>query len=107
MNNPPATGPRRSAGPGGPAGPNDRPTPRFQLSGRRWLVLIGLVILFDIVFYSIQAGVSSSSTPQTTISYTTLVTQAQKHNIKTATVSDTDAHGDFVKPYKFNGKSYL
>src|SRR5579872_1627109 len=79
------------------------PSPR--MSARRWITLIGLVILFNFVFYYLQLG-TTSTTPQTTLSYSAFVTQVQRHNIKNATISGTDASGNFRKPYKTGGKSY-
>jgi cell division protease FtsH len=106
MNQPPAKRPRRLPRVPGTPGGSETPRPRFNFSGRRWLWLIGLVVLFDIVFYSIQAGVTSNSSPQVTLSYSTFIVQAQEHNVKTAKINGTDVNGDFKKPYKLSGKTY-
>jgi cell division protease FtsH len=101
---------RANSGPTGgqedPAGPANR-APQSQMSGRRWLVLLGLALLFNIVFYYVQLESNMGSKPaQTTLSYSTFVQQVQRGNIKTATVQGTQVQGDFKKPYKSGGKSY-
>src|SRR5437764_12984839 len=93
---------------GGPGsgGPGSRP-PRPQFSGRAWLVMLVVVILFDLIFYSGFFG--SRSTPQSaqvTLSYSTFVTQVDANNVKTAKISSTTATGDFRKPYTQAGKRY-
>src|SRR5450756_70234 len=83
----------------------DPPTPR--LAGRNWIVLLGMLFLFNIVFYAFQVGSNMNAKPaQTTLSYTAFVTQIQSGNIKNATVQGTDVHGDFKTPYKLGGKTY-
>src|SRR5919199_1238335 len=87
--------PRNNAPLGG--GPGNRP-PRPQFSGRAWLVMLVVVILFDLIFYSgFFASRSTRQSARITIPYSTFVTQVNANNVKTAKISSTMASGDFRK----------
>jgi cell division protease FtsH len=95
--------PRRQIG---PPGSGARP-PQTQMTARRWLVLIGLVLLFNIVFYYAQLAAGPGKPAQTTLSYSTFTSQVQAGNIKTAIINGTDVQGTFKHPYKgTGGKTY-
>jgi cell division protease FtsH len=77
------------------------------MSGRGWLVLLGLVLLFNIIFYYAQLNARMQSTvATTTLSYTTFVSQVQAGDIKNANVDGTEISGAFRKPYTSSGKKY-
>src|SRR5205823_13925065 len=87
-----------SAG-GGPRanGPGARP-PRPRLSGRARLILLGLVILVNLVFYAPFLRTTSRE-PQISLSYSTFLAQVRAHNVTTAHLSATMASGAFARPY--------
>ncbi len=93
----------------GPGGPRGKGTPpgRFRLSTRGWMVTIGLVLLFNFIFYLPQLSSMSSKSTQTDLTYSTFINQVQAGNIHDARVSGTTITGSFVKPYsaKVNGKT--
>lgn len=99
----------RNSPPGqnGPDHPGSGP-PQPRMSRQLWLILVGVVLLFNLVFYYGQLGSSMTpQPPQTTLSYSAFVAQVQAGNVKTATIKGTDARGDFTKPYKGAlGKTY-
>lgn len=81
--------------------------PQSQLSGRRWLGLVGFVLLFNVVFYALQLGTSGNKSPRISLSYSTFVNQTKAGNIKKANVSTSSVDGDFKHPYRgAKGKSY-
>jgi cell division protease FtsH len=87
------------------SGGNRAPQPR--MSGRQWIVLLGIALLFNIVFYYAQLNSSMKSQPaQTTLNYTTFVSQVQSGHIKDANVQSTEITGDFKSPYVLKGKKY-
>ncbi len=88
--------------------PQKRP-PRPQLSGRSWLLMLVVVILANVLFYSSALrNQEAARAPQTTISYSVFLDQVRANNVKTARLSGQTASGDFVKPYQEEqgGKSY-
>lgn len=93
-----------------PAGPPDPKPPDNQgrmpqLSGRRWLVVLAVVLIFDAIFYYAQlSGSSSAST--TTLSYSAFVKRVKADSVKNATITGTQVAGDFKTPYKLSGKTY-
>jgi cell division protease FtsH len=89
-----------------PAGTPGR-TPQPRMSGRGWLVLLALALLFNIGFYyaEVQAGMRAQ-TPQTALTYSTFVAQVQSGRIKNANVKGSQISGDFSKPYTAGGKTY-
>ena len=73
----------------------------MRLSGRTWLVLTAIVLLFDIIFYAAQVQSNMSSQgAQTTLSYSALVTQIRAGHLKDAKVTGTTVDGHFKTPYK-------
>src|SRR4051812_9560660 len=81
------------------------PSPRPRISGRQWAVVIGLSLLFNLIFYFGSLS-NRSSTPQVTISYSRLTALVDAHRIKNALVRGEQVQGDFRDPYKTDGKSY-
>ncbi|HEX8916868.1 MAG TPA: ATP-dependent metallopeptidase FtsH/Yme1/Tma family protein, partial [Chloroflexota bacterium] len=101
---------RMNSGPTGGRGDPERsstPPPQPRMSGRGWAVLLGLVLLFNILFYYAQlAAGGNSKVRQTTLSYSAFTAQVQKGNIKNANVQSTQVTGDFKTPYAYKGKTY-
>src|SRR5437763_13602180 len=83
----------------GPGGPGNRP-PRPQFSGRAWLIMLVVVILFDLIFYSgFFTSRSTPQSPQITLPYSTFVSQVNAHNVKTEKISSTTANRDIQKAH--------
>jgi cell division protease FtsH len=76
------------------------------MSARAWWITLGLVLLFNIIFYYAELGLTGTSTPQIGLSYNTFVAQVQANNIVDAHIAGTAASGSFRKPYTASGKSY-
>jgi cell division protease FtsH len=106
---PPQNGNPRRTGTGGgqgPQGPN-RPPQRFQISGRAWIILFAIVLLFNIVFYYGAAQQTMTGTSaQIPLSYSSFIQQVHAANIDKASVNGDDVSGDFKKPIRFHGKTY-
>ena len=75
--------------------------PRSRLSGRGWLILLGIVFLFNVIYYAVtvQSNMSSQGA-QTTLSYSAFVDQVRAGTIKDASVSADTISGHFKTPYK-------
>jgi cell division protease FtsH len=103
VNQPNARPPQR-----GPGGPNKQgPPPRYRLSGRNWLILVAIVLLFNAVFYGGLAKDQMQGTgKQTTLTYSAFLHQVQDGTIKNATISGDQVQGDFKKPFKLSGNTY-
>src|SRR5277367_3587565 len=84
---------QKNAGPGG----KGVLPPRRPLSGRTWLITLIVVLLFDVLFYA--PFVSTSSTPQTSLTYSQFLSQIKANNIATAQVSADSASGNFTKTF--------
>jgi cell division protease FtsH len=95
-----------TGGQGDPANTPNRP-PQQRLSGRGWLILLGITLVFNIAFYyaEVQASMKNQP-PQTTLSYSTFIKEVQQGQIKNANVQGTEIKGDFKNPYKIKDKSY-
>ncbi|MGH2441790.1 MAG: ATP-dependent zinc metalloprotease FtsH [Chloroflexota bacterium] len=97
MNQPGNQSPR--SGPGGPGGPGNRP--RFSMSGRTWIIVLVLVVLFNAIYYSFQVQQNmTGSGARTTLTYTTFLSQLKAGDIKNATINGTEIQGDFKHLYK-------
>src|SRR5690242_1299736 len=101
---------RMNSGPAGgqsdPSSTGNRPK-QPRMSGRSWMVLLGFVLLFNIVFYYVQLNSRmASKAAQTTLSYSTFTSQVKSGNIKDANVDATEITGAFKKPYPKDGKKY-
>jgi cell division protease FtsH len=94
---------------GGQKDPGKTPTrtPQPRMSGRGWLLLLGLTLLFNIAFYYAEAQSNmKGQTPQTSLTYSTFVAQADAGKLKNALVQGTQVSGDFKSPYTVKGKKY-
>jgi len=86
---------------------SDRPPQRPRMSPRTWWIMLGVVVLFNVIFYYGSFGTTSSTKgAQTSISYSTFIAQARADNVATASISEDAANGDFRKPYKTGGKPW-
>ena len=81
---------------GGPHanGPGPRP-PRPRLSGRAKLILLGLVILVNLLFYAPFLRTTRQE-PQISLPYSTFLAQVRAHNVTTAQLSASTASGSSV-----------
>ncbi|MBV9280142.1 MAG: ATP-dependent zinc metalloprotease FtsH [Chloroflexi bacterium] len=87
--------------------PDTPPPQRPRISARTWWITLGIVFLFNLVFYYAQLSQTTSTQgAQTGISYSTFVSQVQANNITTANITGTSVDGNFKKPYISSGKSY-
>jgi cell division protease FtsH len=93
--------PRHSNSAGGGQHANGRGTrpPRPRHSGRTRLILLALVILATLVFYTPFLRPTSQQ-PQISLPYSTFLAQVRAHNVTTAHLSATMASGAFAKPYR-------
>ncbi|HEX6509109.1 MAG TPA: ATP-dependent metallopeptidase FtsH/Yme1/Tma family protein, partial [Chloroflexota bacterium] len=87
-------GPGRPGGPGGQGVP-----PRFRLSTRGWIITIGLVLLFNFIFYLPQLTTTSTNNPQITLPYSTFIRQVDANTIKDAQITGSSVTGSFKTRY--------
>jgi cell division protease FtsH len=70
------------------------------MSGRSWLIVLGIVLLFDILFYApFVGGGTSNSSPQISLIYSQFLSQVNANNIATASIASDSANGSFKKTY--------
>jgi cell division protease FtsH len=74
------------------------------LTGRSWLVLLGMVLLFNVIFYYTQLPQGAQA--RVSMTYTTFTHQVSKHDVKNASIQGDVVNGDLSKPYKTGGKTY-
>jgi cell division protease FtsH len=104
---PPSTGNPRRTGTGGNQPQGQNTPPRFQLSGRAWLILIAVILFFNIIFYYNAAQETMTGpSAQIPLSYSSFIHQVNASNIKKASVSGDEVTGDFKSPVKFHGQTY-
>ncbi|HEY8765991.1 MAG TPA: ATP-dependent metallopeptidase FtsH/Yme1/Tma family protein, partial [Dehalococcoidia bacterium] len=104
MGQPMSNGP--TGGQSDPAAGKSRPR-QPRMTGRQWVILLGIALLFNIAFYYAQLNANMKSQPaQTTLSYSAFVTQVQGGHIKDADVKGTEVTGSFKSPYVLKGKKY-
>ena len=103
--------PRSNVPPGGKQGPGSSGNgpQRPRLSGRTWIIITVVAILFNFLVYVPYLS-NANNSPKDTLSYsgtpTSFYNQLQKGNIKTARVSAATVDGDFKTPIIDNGKTY-
>ncbi|GAC1470365.1 MAG: ATP-dependent zinc metalloprotease FtsH [Chloroflexota bacterium] len=76
------------------------------MSGRGWLILIGIVLLFDIVFYYAQLGNTSTAGAETKLSYSAYIAQIRAGNVRDASIAGNTVTGHFKATYTLNKKPY-
>ena len=96
-------------GPSGKPGGGGTPPPSmFRMDGRRWLILLGVAVLFNVIwYYFVAQNTMQGQGAQIALKYGQLVPEIKANNIKTADITSTSISGTFVKPYVSEKKQYV
>jgi cell division protease FtsH len=77
------------------------------MSGRNWITLLVLALLFNIVFYYLQLQATMrSQTPPLSLSYSAFVAQVRNGHVKNANVEGSQITGAFKAPVRSGTKRY-
>lgn len=93
--------------PGTDRSPSGSKPPASRMSGRTWVTLLAIMIVIDILFYSVELlGGHGGGTKTVTLSYTQFVGRVRADRVKDAVVQGDGISGTFTRPYRIGKVSY-